>query len=89
MTVGTNWVEQNFKASIIGTVQRVAYETKEELEFTTADVPRSAKHGYINVETEGITCSPLDKRIINRLKFVCQRSVKTGPIYKEIGGKRI
>jgi hypothetical protein len=28
VTAGTKWVEENFKASIIGTVQRVAYETK-------------------------------------------------------------
>jgi hypothetical protein len=52
-------------------------------------VPTSAKHGYISVEKEGVTCSAIDNRTINQLKYIAPKIVKTGPKkFEMIQGKK-
>ena len=89
MTVESSWVDQNFKPKVIGQVQWAAYEIKETLEFSTPHLPTSAKHSYISVKKEGVTCSAIDNRIISQLKYIAPKIVKTGPKkYEMIQGKK-
>ena len=82
LPAATDWVELNFKKEVIGAIQRTAYEAREILEFTAKDVPISLQRGYINVETSDVTCSPLDKRVINKLKFIHSKNVPTGALHR-------
>ena len=43
-----------------------------------------------NMESEGVTCSAVDPRVINRLKYIAAKTIKTGPLYtKNKKGKRV
>jgi hypothetical protein len=48
------WVKKHFRHCVLGVVQKVAYEVKEELAFPNRNVPKSRRHGYMNVEGEEI-----------------------------------
>ena len=65
----TDWVEINFKASVLGVLQRIAYKKLEILDVTAVDMTESERQGFISVEKLGVTCSPCDTRIVNRLKY--------------------
>ena len=69
-TPTTDWVEKRFKKSVLGVVQRVAYERLRVLESNTEGMLKSERAGFISVENEGVTCSALDKRVINKLKYL-------------------
>ena len=81
-TASIEWVEKHFKKVVLGVTQRVAYEVKEELEFVDKKVPTSKKYGYVKVETEGVTCSEVDLRVINRLKYIPAKAFNSGPMYE-------
>jgi hypothetical protein len=67
--VATDWVEKNFKNSVLGVVQRVACEKLEVMEDSENLFTKTQKQGYLKVETKNITFSAKDKRVINRLKY--------------------
>jgi hypothetical protein len=76
VTAATDWMEKNFKKGVLGVVQRVAYEKLEVMSFKTDDIPAEDRTGYVNVEQCNVTCSELDKRVINRLRYI--KSKKEG-----------
>ena len=42
------------------------------------------------MEAEGVTCSEVDKRVINRLKYIPSKTIKIGPLYDlDEKGKRV
>jgi hypothetical protein len=83
------WMAQNFNPEVLASCQRMAYERKESLVCIEGHDTSVTRSGYINVETEGITCSATDMRVINRLKYQPMRTRSTGPKYTtdEKGGK--
>ena len=84
------WVEKHFKHSALGVAQRISYEVREELEFADKKIPTSKKYGYVKVEAEGVTCSAVDPRVINRLKYIAAKTIQTGPLYtKNKKGKHV
>jgi hypothetical protein len=84
------WVEKHFKHTALGIAQRVSYEVREELNFADKNIPQSRRYGYLKVEAEGITCSAVDQRVINRLKYIPLMTISTGPAYKlDKKGKRV
>ena len=89
-SVSMEWVEKHFKHVVLGDAQKIAYQVREELQFKDKTVPASKRHGYVKVESEGITCSILDKRVINRLKYMASKTIKIGPLYTlDKKGKRV
>ena len=84
------WVHLNFNAKVLASCQRLAYQRKETLVCIEANDTSVTRTGYIHVETEGITCSATDTRVINRLKYVPKRSVSSGPIFTtDENGKKV
>jgi hypothetical protein len=69
VVVAPDWAARNFKKSVLGLAQRVAYEKLEVMEDGQNHLTRTQKTGYVQVETPGVTSSKVDKRVINRLKY--------------------
>jgi hypothetical protein len=75
-------VEKHFKHTALGQAQKVSYEVREKLSFADKNIPTSRTYGYLKVEAEGITCSAVDPRVINWLKYIPLKKINTGPMYK-------
>ena len=63
-------MEKTFKKSVLGIVQKTAYERLEVLESSKGDKLADERQGFMRVEKCGVSCSAIDKRIINRLKYI-------------------
>ena len=82
ITPTNDWVILNFKQSALAVVQKIAYEVAESLEFNkeTSIKNETSLSGYINVEKTGVTCSAMDTRVINQLKYYKAKVILSGPL---------